>query len=497
MDSKHRIPRIIIIAFASLALFAVRESVAPFVSYSQQGAPQELLKEMAEKEVPLESPSAPGKLTLQQCIEIAIENNLPLKTADKHIDLAKQKVLEATRRLLPDVSVKYEDLEGTDYSQGKPYKGETIAVEGKQSVFRGGEYMFILKQAKINLKIAEENKRKLKNELIASVKDAFHGLVRAKETINIQQEFLNESEGVNSSVSKQFLEGVCPELEYLDVQARYNQAYYQFISADEDLKLAKIILKQAIDLGPEQQIDIQYSLEYKRQEIDLKQCFSLALKNRPKVKVNELVKEYAALGKKLASSKGWPKIDIMGSYGESGEAFEEDTLERAEEWYLGTKVKVPFGGSTAEYNYTQEKRAPILSAARGTESTIHSYRLNIFDDLKYFSGKKQAIIEFEEAENELKKTKKEVLLEVEENFYNYEKAIIQIDSATSKLKFQSKEVEINKLKRQLGGAADSQVMESLMKLAQEKFSYIQAVTSYFTAIANLNKAIGIADHFKP
>jgi len=497
MDNKHRIPKIIIIAFTSLALFAARESAAPSVSHGQQAASQELLTQISEKEVSLESPSAPGKLTLQQCIEIAIENSLPLKTADRHIDLAKQKVLEARRRFFPDLSVKYEDLEGTDYSQGKPYEGETIAVEGKQSVYRGGEYFFVLKQGKINLKIAEENRSKLKNELIASVKDAFHGLVRAKETIKIQQEFLNESEEVNRSVSKQFLEGVCAELEYLDVQARYNQAYYQFISADEDLKLAKIILKQAIDLGPEQQIDIQYSLGYKRQDIDITRCLSLALKNRPKVKVNELAKEYAALGKKLASSKGWPKIDILGSYGESGEAFKEDTLERAEEWYVGTKVKIPFGGSTAEYNYTQEKRAPILSAARGTEATVHSYKLNIFDDLKYFSGKKQAIIEFEEAENELKKTKKEVLLEVEENFYNYEKALIQIDSATSKLKFQSKEVEINKLKRQLGGAADSQVMESLMKLAQEKFSYIQAVTSYFSAIAKLNRAIGIADYFKP
>ena len=438
-----------------------------------------------------------NRVTVDDCVAIAIENSIALRAADKQTELAQYKVWEAMRRFFPAVSIKYEDLAGTEYTAGREYKGETYAIEGQQALYRGGEYMIVLKQAKLNLRIAEENKKKIRNEIIASAKGAFYSMARAKETLEIQEDFYNESEVIYRSVNKQYEKGVCSELELLDVESRYNMAYYQYISSEEDLKLAKVILKQAIDLDPAQDIDIKYSLEYERVDPDLKTCIDMALKNRAKIKINELVLGYTELGKKLATAKGRPKLEILGSYGESGEAFKEDTLIKEEQWYVGAKVDVPFGGSTAKYAYTQEQNAPVLSTAKGTETTVHSYKVSLLDNLQQFSIKKQAAVEYEEALNELRKKREEVTLEVEEHFYNYLKALIRVDASASKVKFQAKEAEIYRLRRSLGGTVDSQVMESIMKLSQQRFAYIQAITDYFIAVANLNKAIGVEDYLKP
>jgi hypothetical protein len=43
---------------------------------------------------------------------------------------------------------------------------------------------------------------------------------------------------------------------------------------------------------------------------------------------------------------------------------------------------------------------------------------------------------------------------------------------------------------------DSNVIEGMIKLAQEKFGYVQALTDCHTSLASINKAIGIADYFK-
>lgn len=452
---------------------------------------------IAEREFAIEAVPGPGKLTIEECVEIAVENYLPLKTADKQIELSKHKVLESRRRLFPTLSLKLEGVEGTEYSEGKRYKGQTYAVEGQQPVFRGGEYWFVLRQAKINLRISEQNRKRIGEDLILSVKKAFYSLIKAEETLKQQEYLLGEIEKIHNSVNKQHEQGVCSELEFLSVQAKYDQVYFQFMSANEDLKFAKLILRQAMNLDPKQSIDIQYSLEIERHELNFESCLNLALKNRAKIEINKLTLEYAGVGKKLARSKGLPKIDLLGSYGESGEAFKEEDILFAKQWYVGTQVKIPFGGNTAEYSLTMEESAPILSAYRGTETTIHSYKLNILDDLKYFSGTQQADIEYEEARNELNKTKKEIIMAVKEAFFNYEKSLIRINVAKSKLKFQSKEVEIFRLKRSLADASDSQIIESLIRFVQEKFSYVQSVTDYYTAVATLNNVIGVEDYINP
>lgn len=43
---------------------------------------------------------------------------------------------------------------------------------------------------------------------------------------------------------------------------------------------------------------------------------------------------------------------------------------------------------------------------------------------------------------------------------------------------------------------DSNVVESMIKLAQERFGYIQAVSDCHTSLAGVNKAIGVEDYFK-
>lgn len=446
--------------------------------------------------LPINVLPGPSKLTIEDCVNIAIENYPPLKTADKQIKLAKLKVKEAWRKLMPSLSLKWDEVEGTEFT-GSDYMSRKYGVEAKQPLFHGGELLHVLQQAKVNLKIAQENKRRIKNELTQSVKKAFYSLVRAKEILEQQENLLNEVERIFNSVKSQYQQDLCSELELLDVESKYNEVYFQFISSNEDLKLAELILKQAMNIEGRQPVDIGYSLEFENAlEIDLDSCLELALVNRPGLKINELVTEFTKYGKKIASAKGLPRVDITGSFGQGSEVYKEESFDMNNEWYVGTKVSIPFGGSTAQYSVTKEKNAPYLATYQGTESIQHSYRINLLDDLKIFSTKKEADIDYEQAKHELDDKKEKVILEVEEAFFAYEKALIQIDAAKSKMDFQYREVEIFRLKRSYGELTDSQVIDSLIKLTQEQFSRVQAITGYYIAITDLNKAIGIDDHFE-
>jgi outer membrane protein TolC len=113
-----------------------------------------------------------------------------------------------------------------------------------------------------------------------------------------------------------------------------------------------------------------------------------------------------------------------------------------------------------------------------------------------FSEPQLAEIDFDRARQELNKIRQDVTLEVKEQCFNYRKALIQLETATSKIKFQERDLEYTKMKRGLDEVPDSNVIDGLIKMAQEKFGYVQALTDCHISIASINKAIGIEDYFK-
>ncbi len=100
------------------------------------------------------------------------------------------------------------------------------------------------------------------------------------------------------------------------------------------------------------------------------------------------------------------------------------------------------------------------------------------------------------SQDEAKKKKQEVYLEIKETFFKYEKALLLMQLAKDKIAYQAKEVEILNIRLELGEAQYSDVIEEMIKLAEEEFSYMQAVTDYYISIASLNKAIGVDDYFR-
>ena len=100
------------------------------------------------------------------------------------------------------------------------------------------------------------------------------------------------------------------------------------------------------------------------------------------------------------------------------------------------------------------------------------------------------------SQDELNKKKQEISLEIKETFFKYKKSLLLLDVAQSKIAFQSKQAEILNIRHELGEAEYSDVAEEMIKLAEEEFSYLQAMADYYIAIATLNKAIGIEDYFK-
>jgi len=453
---------------------------------------------------------APMVANIDDCINIAVANHIPLQVAQRSIKLAEMRVFEARRNLLPSATIVVERSKGT--VSNVDYLGRKQYIDIQQPVFHGGELYFTMKQAETNLEISRSDYSRVKNDLVLQVRKAYYTLEKSTENLALQNVLSKEVEGISERVSKGYEAGVTAKIDFLNVNSQTGQVKYQLVSAEGDVTIAKLVLKQAMNVDPKDEFEIVPSPEFKKVTLEFERVLRDAFLNRPEIKANSLMITYYNYGKGIAKAKGWPKVDLLGQWGLAWEDYTasdywpyassvdpgQDAPRRKlqQQWYAGIKVGVPFYGSTAEYSYTREQWTPVVQTLQGTEATVNSFKFKILDKLDYYSDKQLAEIDYDRSRQEFVKIKNDVTLEVREGCFSYEKALIQLETATNKVKYQEADTELNKMKRGMDEIPDSSVVDSLIKLAQEKFGYVQAVTDCKTSLATLEKAIGVDDYFK-
>jgi outer membrane protein TolC len=327
----------------------------------------------------------------------------------------------------------------------------------------------------------------------------------------MQHDLSSEVANLYNISSKGHESGAIANVEFFNVSSQVSQVKYQFVSADGDEKTAALILKQAMNINPRENFDIMPSPEFKKVTADFEQILQDAFVTRPEIKANALMITYYNYGRGIAAAKGMIKVDLLGQWGLAWEDYTASDVYAANgaaaditttrrdlkaQWYAGIKASMPCWGNTVEYSYTREQWVPVVQTLKGTEATTNSFKFKILDKLDTFSDRQLADIDYDRSRQELNKAKNDVTLEIQEGCFNYEKALIQLDTATNKVKYQTTDTELVMMKRSLDEVQDSNVIDSLIKLAQEKFGYVQAITDCKISLASLEKAVGRQNYFK-
>jgi len=130
-------------------------------------------------------------------------------------------------------------------------------------------------------------------------------------------------------------------------------------------------------------------------------------------------------------------------------------------------------------------------------STVNSGEIAILDksSLSIGSEIEEAKVNKQKAENELIETRRQLALEIKEAYYNYQESILQVKNALEKVRFHAEAVKVARAQASLNEALQSQLLESIIQLADEKSVYIKALSDYSLALVKINKVIGIKDYF--
>ncbi|WP_439481144.1 TolC family protein [Cyclobacterium plantarum] len=266
-----------------------------------------------------------GKLTLEQSVAIALENNLDLKRAELNLLNAEAGLLETQGQRLPSFSMGA----SSGYRWGRSINPVTndfetrrignVNISGSSNVplFAGGQINNSIKQAEINTKTSRLNVEASRNDISLNTINLFINVAFSKEQLNIANSQLQTSRDQLERTSRLVQAGSIPIADQLDLQAQMATNELEVINAENNLRIARLNLSQSLQLPFTDEFDIIVpELQVEGLEIDnrgVEHIYSVASGYLPQVEAAELGVEAAELGVRIAKGAFAPSLNLSAN----------------------------------------------------------------------------------------------------------------------------------------------------------------------------------------
>jgi len=457
---------------------------------------------------------------LENMIERAKQVHTPAKAAHESISLSNRRMIHALRKLFPEITFEKERRGGS--LAGTGFFGSDWRWSIRQPIFRGGVLWNSFLQEKANREAAENEYDKVIQELVRDLSEAFFEYQRAQKVTENQKEVIEKLKRQVEISKKKFEKELISEIEHLNVESLFSQLEFDHETSIQELELAKLDLQKFLDLSMSDTVRLQenYSLtefvkqngngnskegipsvfrEEKKSVPDLGKLIDLSYGNRSELQVEAAKLQAARLGERIRWGGMLPTADLTMELGRAGERFTGPTVPEApkfdlkNEWRLMLEVNWNLAGNKVSYTHEQDERAPAISqflGGRGSTTQRDKLSVGVLDGLEAFVDVKQSEVDKLNQVVELENAEKQVLQDVKEAYYNYQKALIRMASTVKRVKWRNRLLDLSEHRLGRKEIEISEYVQAEVDLLQEKTDLHSALRDYYSAKAGLNYAVG-------
>lgn len=262
-------------------------------------------------------------LSLQECRKMALDNNEQVMTANNAVEKAKLDRQIAFAQYLPKVDGSFTmmHMQDQDLLQISNVLGVSLQTRGAflagvnvtLPLYVGGQIKAANNLARIGQTVSEEQRRKIRMQVIADVDNAYYTLIAVRSKVQMLEAYARQMQGLYDQVKLAKDVQMATENDLLRVSTKQNEVCYQLQKARNGEQLCGLALANIIGTDLGQTIiptDTVFNSESTIRDIQLSEDFSTRpdlLLLQQQVKVNQqLVKK--------ERSNYLPKVVIVGNY---------------------------------------------------------------------------------------------------------------------------------------------------------------------------------------
>lgn len=262
---------------------------------------------------------------LQKAVDLTLQRNLTIKQAQFTEALATEDVKQSKYNLLPSASANPTAGFGfgrSPVSGNYAYANQTIFnVNGTASVqvtlFQGGQLRNQILQNKLILDVDKSNTAKVKNDLVLNVVTDYLTILTNQDLVAAAKQQIEISKITLDRVQKNFNAGNQTLADLSQAKAGLSTAEFNLTTAQNQLDLSVLILKQYMEMDPNIDIvvekpDISKLTDIKT-DYDAREVIRTALSVNPDVHLAETQQQTYAQAIKIAKGNYYPSLGLYGN----------------------------------------------------------------------------------------------------------------------------------------------------------------------------------------
>mgnify|MGYP003586817022 FL=1 len=394
--------------------------------------------------------AAPLSLSLQDSVQLALQNNPAIRIAVSDQEKSEWGVNEAQAGKLPALSL------GSSYNlkqAGSASNGNDLnnSLRLGWQLYSGGRVEGQIDQAKQNAAIASLGIDKAKTQVKLDAMTAYFTVLQTGNLVEVNRQTVANLDEHLNSIQAKYDAGVVAKADVLRSEVELANARQNLIKAENNFDLAKNSLLNTMMLDAGTELALTETLQYAPYERTLDECLTLAEKNRPDIAQADAAVTMAATGIDLAKSGRLPSVSLSASNGWS-----EGVLPGSDNWSVGVSAS-----------------------------------WNLFDAGVTGAKVKQADASLTKAQEQARQTKTGGLLEVRQNYLSMAEAQKRLDTNAVSVSKAEEDLYIAKERYNAGVGTNLDVIDAQLALTQAKTNRIQSLYDYNVNVAKLDKAIGV------
>ena len=477
-------------ALAAVALPVSAQYRTADPAETQQKA-QAILDEAKVSEVPV-------VITLEQALEIALSENVAVKVADMEIQRTEYAKKGSYASLFPQIDasgmyqrtikkqVMYMDFDmssimGGMGGAGGSSSGEESAGSSSSSSSGGGlevgrwntwsaglsasmplanaQLWKSLEISGLDVELAVEKARSSRLDMVTQVKNAYFGILMAKEAFNVYKEVYENALKNFEETQKKFASQKASEMDVLRAKTSVANAIPNVYNAESSVILSLWQLKAVLGVDLEMNLDVAGCLEdYSKQMFyDIHQHDSVSLDRNTTMKQLAIQAEQLAANVKIQQYANIPSLALAFNFS--------------------------MNAMTNDFNFSEYQWTPYAYVG-------FSLNIPIFAGGKRYQQIRQAKNQYEQVKLQTVNTERQLKISIRQSLNTMETNMKSYYAAKDAVAAAQKGYDITAMAYEVGRSTLVELNDSQLALTQARLAESQAIYNFVTAKAQLEQTLG-------
>lgn len=263
-------------------------------------------------------------LSLPECVDIALKNNLNVRRGIYNVESANISLFQSKMNFLPSINA------GGSYAlnYGRSLNPVTNAyisrngnaingqLTGSWLLFNGLRIQNSFRQSKKDVEASDADLQKAKNDVIVNVVTLYINVIFNKELLETNQYQLSSGQQQLERITRQVAAGALPKSNQLTQEAQVATFEVNVINQENALRLSLLQLKQAMQIPASEPMDVlipEIGLEDLVLDATPDEIYAQSIRTMPEIKAAMLKVESAQLALKAAKGTLYPRLSLNAS----------------------------------------------------------------------------------------------------------------------------------------------------------------------------------------